>query len=42
MKNKDKIFDTIKTVDSSIKGIKKLFGARIALTNNEKKHYDSN
>ena len=28
LKNKDKVSDTIKTVDSSIKGIKKIFGAK--------------
>ena len=28
MKNKDKVSDTIKTVDSSIKSIKKIFGAK--------------
>ena len=38
LKNKYKIFDTIKTVDNFIKGtksIKKLFGAGIILTDNE-------
>ena len=34
LKNKDKISNTIKTVDSSIQGLKKLFGAGIILTNN--------
>ena len=35
LKNKDKISNTIKTVDSSTQGLKKLFGAGIVLTNNE-------
>ena len=35
LKTKNKISDTIKTVDSSIKGIKKISGTGIALTNNE-------
>ena len=38
LKNKEKMFNTIKTVDNSIKGIKsikKIFGARITLTDNE-------
>ena len=35
LKNKDIIFDTIKTVDSSLKGIRKSFGAGITLTDNE-------
>ena len=34
LKNKDKISDTIKTVASSIKDIKELFGAGITLTDN--------
>ena len=37
LKNKTKIFDRIKTVDNSvkgIKGIKKLFGTGITLTDN--------
>ena len=38
LKNKEKMFNTIKTVDNSIKGIKSIkniFGARITLTDNE-------
>ena len=35
IKNKDKIFDTMKTVDNSLKGIKKCFGAGITVTDNE-------
>ena len=34
---KEKIFDTIKTVDNSVKDIKVDFGAGIILTNNKKK-----
>ena len=34
---KEKIFDTIKTVDNSVKDIKVSFGAGITLTNNKKK-----
>ena len=38
LQNKDKPSDTIKTVESSIKSIKKPFRAGITLTNNKIKH----
>ena len=37
MEKRDKIYDTIKTVDDSIKVIKKFFEARITLTDDKVK-----
>ena len=39
LEKRDKIYDAIKTVDDSIKGIKNFFEARITLTDDKMKKY---